>query len=137
MTPEAMAAIYAAAFPTSRAWSAAEISDMLASPLCFAIKGDVGFALGRVIAEEAELLTIAVHPDHRRAGLGFDLLEKFEVESKSRGAEWAFFEVAQDNGPALALYERAGYEIVGERPNYYSRPNGEQITASLMKKALK
>ncbi len=137
MTPEDMAAIYAAAFPQSRAWSAAEISNMLASPLTFAIEGDVGFALGRVIADEAELLTIAVHPEHRRAGLGIDLLEKFELESKSRGAESAFFEVAQDNGPALALYERAGYEICGERPGYYSRPDGSQITASLMKKALR
>lgn len=137
MTPEAMAAIYAAAFPDSRAWSAAEILGMLASPLTFAIQGDVGFALGRVIADEAELITIAIDPRHQRQGLGLILLNQFEVESKTRGARWAILEVAQDNGAALALYARAGYEICGERPGYYSRPDGEQITASLMKKALR
>jgi len=137
MTPEAMAAIYAAAFPHSRAWSSAEISDMLASRLTFAIEGDVGFALGRVIAEEAELLTIAVDPAHQGKGLGHILLTQFEAESKLRGASWVHLEVAQDNTTALALYTRAGYEICGERPGYYSRPNGEQITASLMKKALR
>ncbi len=137
MTPEMMAAIYAAAFPNGRAWSAAEISDMLASRLTFAIKGDVGFALGRVVADEAELLTIAVAPDHQGQGLGLILLDQFEAESKTRGACWAILEVAQDNAAALALYQRAGYEICGERPSYYSRPDGEQITASLMKKALR
>ncbi len=137
MTPEAMAAIYAAAFPHSRAWSSAEISDMLASRLTFAIEGDVGFALGRVIADEAELLTIAVDPAHQGKGLGHILLTQFEAESKLRGAGWVHLEVAQDNTAALALYTRAGYEICGERPSYYSRPNGEQITASLMKKALR
>jgi ribosomal-protein-alanine N-acetyltransferase len=137
MTPEMMAAIYAAAFPNSRAWSAAEISDMLASSLTFDLTGDVGFALGRVIADEAELLTIAVAPDHHGKGLGLILLDQFEVESKTRGACWALLEVAQDNVAALALYTRSGYEICGERPGYYSRPDGEQITASLMKKALR
>ena len=137
MTPEMMAAIYAAAFPNSRAWSAAEISDMLASSLTFDLTGDVGFALGRVIADEAELLTIAVAPDHQGKGLGLILLDQFEVESKTRGACWALLEVAQDNVAALALYTRSGYEICGERPGYYSRPDGEQITASLMKKALR
>ncbi len=137
MTPEAMASIYAAAFPHSRAWGPAEISDMLASPLTFAIEGDVGFALGRVIADEAELLTIAVLPDHQGQGLGLVLLDQFETESKTRGACWAILEVAQDNVAALALYNRSGYEICGERPGYYSRPDGEQITASLMKKALR
>ncbi len=137
MTPEAMAAIYAAAFPNSRAWSAAEISDMLASRLTFAIESKDGFALGRVIADEAELLTIAVAPIEQGKGLGHVLLTKFEAESKARGAGWAHLEVAQDNTAALALYARAGYEICGERPGYYSRPDGEQITASLMKKALR
>ncbi|MEC8195118.1 MAG: GNAT family N-acetyltransferase [Pseudomonadota bacterium] len=137
MTPEAMAEIYAAAFPHSRAWGAAEISDMLASRLTFAIESKYGFALGRVIADEAELLTIAVDPAHQGKGLGHILLTQFEAESKLRGAGWVHLEVAQDNTAALALYTRAGYEICGERPGYYSRPNGEQITASLMKKALR
>jgi len=137
MTPEVMAAIYAAAFPNSRAWNATEISDTLASRLTFAIEGNVGFALGRVVADEAELLTIAVDPEHQGKGLGLVLLNQFEAESQTRGACCAILEVAQDNTAALALYARAGYEICGERSGYYSRPDGEQITASLMKKALR
>ncbi|GAA6181728.1 hypothetical protein NBRC116594_31660 [Shimia sp. NS0008-38b] len=136
MTPDDMATIYAAAFPNSRPWSSAEISDILASPLSFSVTSDVGFALGRVILDEVELLTIAVQPDHQGCGKGQRLLADFEIESIRRGASLCFLEVAQDNLVALALYDACGYEFCGERPGYYSKSDGTQIAASLMKKAL-
>ena len=71
MTAAEMADVHAAAFTTPRPWSEAEIADLLASPLCFALTEPGGFLLGRVVAGEAELLTIAVAPDARRRGLGF------------------------------------------------------------------
>ena len=61
MTPEAMAALYARAFPDGRAWSAEEIAALTAPP-GFAVTAPAGFALGRAVAGEAELVTIAV--DH-------------------------------------------------------------------------
>lgn len=136
MNPETLAEIHKAAFPNSRTWDAQEMSRLLESHLVFLVPGDVGFALGRAVAEDCELLTIAVPPSHRRKGVGFDLLEKFESEARKRGATTSFLEVAEDNEGALALYRRYGYETIAKRPNYYTRRDGEQIAACLMKKAL-
>jgi ribosomal-protein-alanine N-acetyltransferase len=124
MTAAEMAALYAAAFPASRAWSADEISDLIDGPGGFAVSQEQGFALGRAIAGEAELITIAVSPDARRKGTGGALLAQFEAEAQVRGAETAFLEVAADNAAALALYRAAGWAETGRRAGYYARPTG-------------
>ncbi|WP_348540032.1 ribosomal protein S18-alanine N-acetyltransferase [Shimia sp. R11_0] len=136
MTPETMARIYAAAFPDSRAWNADEIGDLLSSNLVFATHNSVGFALGRVVAGEAELLTIAVQPDQQGLGNGQKLLTAFETEARRRAADCCFLEVAEDNTIAQRLYLRAGYEVCGTRPGYYTRADGQQIAASLLRKTL-
>ncbi|MDA5558658.1 GNAT family N-acetyltransferase [Shimia sp. MMG029] len=136
MTPETMAQIHRAAFSDSRAWDSKEIDGLLQSRLVFFVSVDAGFALGRAVADECELLTVAVHPDARRRGFGLLLLEKYEAEAKARGAVTSFLEVAADNTGALALYERCGYETYGTRPRYYTRTDGQQIAASLLRKAL-
>ena len=84
MTPAEMAALHDACFTTPRPWSEAEIADLLASPLVFALTQPRAFLLGRVVAGEAELLTIAVHPDQRRAGLGGALVGAFLTEATAR-----------------------------------------------------
>ncbi len=132
----ALAAIHHAAFDTTRAWTADEITSLLDSRLTFATSRDEGFALGRVVADESELLTLAVHPSARRKGHARALLQAFEDESRRRGASRAYLEVAEDNAPALALYLDAGYQITGARPAYYRHKDGRQIAASLMEKAL-
>jgi len=132
----ALAAIHAAAFDDTRAWSADEIASLLDSRLTFVIHQPEGFALGRAVADEVELLTLAVHPAARRQGHARALLLAFEDESKNRGAARAYLEVAQDNIAALALYKAAGYQTTGTRPAYYRHKDGSQIAASLMEKAL-
>ncbi|MEX5728265.1 ribosomal-protein-alanine N-acetyltransferase [Rhodovulum iodosum] len=136
MTPEALAALHALCFSHPRPWSAGEFSALLASPGVFLCDGEHSFALGRALAGEAELLTLAVHPGARRAGLGRARLAAFEAGARARGAEDAFLEVAADNGPALALYRDAGYRQVGARPGYYVRPDGARIDALTLRKAL-
>jgi ribosomal-protein-alanine N-acetyltransferase len=136
MTPEIIAAIHEAGFTDSPAWDPKEISGLLQSRLVFFISVDAGFALGRAVTDECELLTVAVHPDARRRGFGLLLLEKYEAEANARGAVTSFLEVAEDHAPALALYERCGYEMYGTRPGYYTRTDGQQIAACLLKKAL-
>jgi len=124
MTPGEMAALYARAFPDARGWSAEEIEGLLAAPGGFAVTAPAGFALGRAVAGEAELLTIAVAPECRRAGRGRALLAGFEAEAAARGAEVAFLEVADDNAAARALYLVAGWKESGRRKGYYARPGG-------------
>lgn len=134
-----LAALHSAAFITPRPWSEAELAALLADPLIFAMTtGDplAGFALGRSVAGEAELLTLAVAPMRRRQGLARDLLEVFEERAVQSGATDAFLEVAADNSAAIALYDGAGWQRHGMRRGYYRQPDGARIDALVMGKRL-
>jgi len=80
--------------------------------------------MGRVVAGEAELLTLAVAPQERRKGLGLALLAAFDDSARAAGAESGFLEVAAANVPARALYKAAGWREVGVRRGYYRLPDG-------------
>lgn len=136
MTPAALAALHDAAFPDARGWTTEEFSSLLASPRVFLVECNDGFAIGRAVADEAELLTIAVAPTARRQGLGRILLARFEAAADTHGARRVFLEVAADNSPARALYESAGYVRIGTRPAYYARPGAIPATALVMHKPL-
>ena len=77
-----------------------------------------GFSLSRAVADEAELLLIAVLPGHRRRGIARMLLEEFMRQSRDRGLQRVHLEVRYGN-PAAELYRQAGFEPVGRRRNYY------------------
>ncbi len=120
MSPAAMAALYARAFPQSRPWSADEIARLMAAP-GFAVTSAAGFALGRAVAGEAELVTVAVEPAARRQGQGRALLAAFDARARTLGAETAFLEVAEDNTAAQGLYRATGWVETGRRKGYYRR----------------
>ncbi|WP_127112756.1 GNAT family N-acetyltransferase [Shimia sediminis] len=136
MTPEALAVIHAAAFPASRGWSAEEFTALLASSHCFMVSFQDAFALGRVIVDEVELITIATHPNHQGQGLGRRCLQGFQGEARRRGATSAFLEVAADNRLAIHLYESEDWHRTGLRKGYYARPSGPPVDAVLMHKSL-
>lgn len=135
MTPEVMAEIHARALPEGRAWSADEMADLSRTP-GFACHHDHGFALGRAIAGEAELIMLAVDPVYQGHGHGRALLADFESTAASKGAERLFLEVAADNHGALALYDSMGWTRVGVRKAYYKRATPPKIDALLYEKTL-
>lgn len=131
MTPETLAALHARCFDISpRPWSTSEFAALLTSPRCFLLSGPQGFLLGRVIVDEAELLTLAVAPEARKQGLGRRLVDDFAAASRQRHAATAFLEVAADNTPARALYAALGWRKAGRRPNYY-RPGLDALILRL------
>ncbi|OJU09505.1 MAG: hypothetical protein BGN86_14205 [Caulobacterales bacterium 68-7] len=130
---EALARAHALSF--DRPWSAEEFSDLLSSPGVFGFSGPNGFILCRAAAGEAEILTLAVDPDARRAGLGRALVELAMNVAALAGAESMFLEVAEDNAPAQALYTAAGFGLAGRRPRYYRRADRE-IDALVMRRDL-
>lgn len=132
MTPQDMAALHAACFTTPRPWSAQEFADLLTHPATFALTAPDGFLLGRVVAGEAELLTLAVAPAARRHGQGRQLVQAFLTESQQRRAESAFLEVAASNHPAQALYLAAGFTPAGKRRGYYRTPDGSAEDALIL-----
>lgn len=137
MTPEDLAALHARCFTTPRPWTAAEFSAFLADALVFLlVEGDSGFLLGRAVAGEAELLTIAVAPEARRRGLGRKLVSRFLYQARLRGAESAFLEVADDNDAARALYAQAGFVRAGRRRGYYVGPDGVERDAVVLRRLL-
>ena len=89
-----------------------------------------------MVAGEAEILTIAVDPSHRRSGLGQVLLAAASDLASQQGGEALFLEVSVDNEPALALYDRAGFVRVGLRRGYYTGPDGRPIDALVLRRNL-
>ncbi|HSC88502.1 MAG TPA: ribosomal protein S18-alanine N-acetyltransferase [Polyangiaceae bacterium] len=78
-----------------------------------------GFALGWVVADELEVLDVAVHEAERRRGLGRSLVRALFEAAEARGARSAYLEVRASNTAAQALYVALGFVRDGERRGYY------------------
>lgn len=133
--------IHKAAF-AEEAWDHKSITDILNMPGAIGglaldeSMGDLrplGFLLGLFVAFDAEVLTVAVHPDHRRQGIGRALIQDFADRARTRGATNVLLEVAEDNPPARALYAGMGFIKEGIRSNYYKRPGGRTAAAYLLR----
>lgn len=134
-------AIHAASF--ARTWGTLELERMIASEAIFAdgvFAGGsntlLGFALSRLVVDEAEILTIAVSPDARGHGAGRALLTHHLAHLARRGARNVFLEVDEGNEPALALYRHAHFTEIGRRPGYYPKADGSSATAITMRASL-
>jgi ribosomal-protein-alanine N-acetyltransferase len=137
VTPEDLARLHAAAETHDRPWSAPDFADLLAAPGALLIAEDTAcFALARTVADEAELLILATHPDARRRGLARAALAALHRAAAQRGVATVFLEVAADNAAARALYDAAGYAETGRRPAYYRRADGRRVDAILMARHL-
>lgn len=90
--------------------------------------GVVGFSLTRTIADEAELLLLAVAPGHQRRGIARQLLDGFINQAREQGASRVHLEV-RDGNPAIAMYRSAGFVPVGRRRNYYRGADGRRFDA--------
>ena len=90
-----------------------------------------GFSLLRAVADEAELLLIAVAPEAQRSGVGRALIDHFVSHARGRGATRLHLEVREGND-AIGLYRAAGFEIGGRRRNYYRGANGEYDALTLV-----
>lgn len=91
-------------------------------------RAPAGFVLSRHVLDEEELLLIAVAPDCRCRGIGAILIDQLFAAARTRGITRIYLEMRRGN-PALSLYQRHGFEPIGERPNYYRMANGERIDA--------
>lgn len=135
---EALADVHRSAFED--AWSSDDIRRFSSGPAAWTLVGEeegviAGFLICRAIAGEAEILTLAVRPGHRRRGIAAALLAQ-AMELASVSAEAMLLEVASDNGGALALYEGAGFSAVGRRSAYYGRRAGGAVDALVMRRSL-
>ncbi|MEM4407678.1 MAG: ribosomal protein S18-alanine N-acetyltransferase [Candidatus Caldarchaeum sp.] len=106
--------------PWSRASFETELQNPQAHYWVVVFKGKVvGFAGYWDVVDEAHITNIAVHPQHRRKGLGERLMSTLLIDAKSRGMRCATLEVRRNNQPAIALYEKFGFVVCAIRKNYY------------------
>lgn len=134
--------IHASGF--ARGWGRADLEQMILSTghvaevlVSRGIVGEVvhGFAISRVVAGEAELLTIVIERESRGRGYSGLLLEHHARSVRVAGGDTMFLEVAADNAPALALYRRAGFVEIGRRKGYYPAGGGEPSRDALTMRA--
>jgi ribosomal-protein-alanine N-acetyltransferase len=120
-----------------RGWTRQDIAGLLASPgvagfLLTERTSDVGMTICRVVADEAELLTVAVDPAHRRRGAARLLLGAVVDRVRGDGARTLFLEVGADNPGARALYDSLGFRTAGRRAGYYPRHGRPAADAFIM-----
>ena len=79
------------------------------------------------IVGEGEITNVAVHPDYRRRGIGWKLLEALLAEGEKAGIAAFTLEVRAGNQAAVHLYEKAGFVSAGRRPGFYDRPKEDAL----------
>ena len=127
-TPEDAAHLIGLARATfgARAWSDQSLTDCINAKDHSVVLGEdsketpCGFAIWRIMEDEAELLTIGVLPRAQQKGLGGALLSALYASLVTIKINKLFLEVSVENAPAIALYRRAGFEKVSLRRGYYS-----------------
>jgi len=137
---DALAELHADGFV--RGWSADDIAALMAGDnlvalvvrreSLFGLRRIVGFAMVRIAADEAEILTIAVSRARRGNGFGRLLMEEALRRLYRERVAACFLEVNRDNQPALALYRSLGFEEVGTRKGYYDSVSGSGAGGSAL-----
>jgi ribosomal-protein-alanine N-acetyltransferase len=93
----------------------------------------VGYAGLIATRHEADIQTVAVHPERQGAGIGARLVTELLAEARRRGVGEVVLEVRADNEPAQRLYARFGFTQVGVRRGYYRRVGGHPVDALCMR----
>jgi len=125
-----------------RGWPEGEFETFLQDPdtpvyvACDGRRRVAGFALVRVVADESELLTIAVDGRWRGKRVGEALLRAAFDDLRSTAARRMFLEVSEENTAAIRLYERQGFATISRRTGYYPKADGSRATALVMSRDL-
>ena len=124
------------------AWTRSQLSGILPMPgvsLTLARNGArgpaAGFSLARTVADEAELLLIAVDPKIHRRGVGRQLMDRFLAEARGAKLSRVHLEV-RDGNPAVAMYLGMGFEAVGRRRDYYTGVDKKRHDAITLARSL-
>lgn len=129
-------AMHGMAFAPHDAWSAEVIAAQLAAPGGFGLLHPAGgMVLLRVVADEAEILTLAVVPAARCRGVGTALLRAGMDRAAAAGAGCMFLEVGVANQAARRVYGAAGFAEVGVRRRYYSDGTDALVMRAILPQA--
>lgn len=119
--------------PTTREWYESELER---PDVCYVYvirtphRPVAGFCAFWKVLDQIHINNFAIHPAHRRQGLGRALLARVLEDAAAMGAPHATLEVRRSNTAALRMYERAGFSIVGVRTSYYTNPIEDALILS-------
>ena len=113
-------------------WSERSVASELENKLsCWlvAMEGEqvAGYIGSQTVCGETDMMNVAVHPDHRRKGIAEKLILALIEELKGMESHCLTLEVRASNAPAIALYEKLGFQEVGRRKNYYRNPREDAL----------
>lgn len=132
VSADGLAATHRAAFGPQPGWRVADFAGYLTDPTALLIGTDTCFVLVRLAGPEAEILTLATHPDVQRQGYATTLLNACLQQLKAANVDEVFLDVSERNTAARALYARCGFTSFAERKTYYK----DGATAICMKAVL-
>lgn len=116
----------ATAYPWAESSFVSSFSERYFNAVALLNEQIVGFYIGELVAGEASLFDIAVHPQQQGKAIGKALLSHFLDEAERRHATDCWLEVRASNHKAIALYHQQGFHQVGVRPAYYPAPGGKE-----------
>ena len=113
-------------------WSEKSIGDELTNDLALwlvAVENDmvIGYVGSQTVLGWTDIMNVAVHPDHRRKGVGEALILRLMELLREHKCECLTLEVRASNTGAIALYEKLGFTEVGRRKNYYRNPKEDAL----------
>ncbi|WP_415811697.1 GNAT family N-acetyltransferase [Litorimonas haliclonae] len=118
----------------SAGWPPAEMRLHIDKDLCLGLGDPLSaFILVQIGGDQADILTIATHPEHRRKGLAKQLLSQAETILREQEVQTLFLDVSELNDSAKSLYKACGYQAVGRRPRYYRTPAGRVASITFSK----
>ena len=117
-------------------WSPAGFRYALLTPGTFGLVAErgsavLGYLIARLVADEAEVLNLAVVPEARRRGIGGALLRAGLERCTEDQVKEVFLEVRESNHNARALYLAHGFRAVGQRAAYYRNPPEDAVVLRL------
>ncbi len=131
-----LAAIHGEAFRPmdERPWGEADLRELAAMPgaslkLALYEHQPAGFILYRAVADEAELITVALFANFQGKGIAHQLMKAMISHLKDMNVAKIFLEVREDNHRAIGLYHRFGFKNVGIRSGYYQTQSGKRFNA--------
>jgi ribosomal-protein-alanine N-acetyltransferase len=92
----------------------------------------IGYIIFWHVREDVQINNVAFHPDFRGRGLGEALTRHVIDKVRKAGATFVTLEVRPSNTPAVSLYKKLGFEILGTRKNYYTNPDEDAYMMGLV-----
>lgn len=133
MTAEHVAQIAALeALCFSDPWSENSIASELKNPLSLWLVAEqegrvLGYIGSQTVMGEADMMNVAVHPEHRRQGIAEALVTALMQALRDADATVLTLEVRISNEPAKTMYEKLGFQQIGCRKNYYRHPKEDAL----------